>query len=245
MIKSVIIDDEKTSRETLKSLLDLYCSNIEVVKMAEGCNSGIQAIEKYQPQLLFLDIQMPDGSGFKLLEHFNNPGFEVIFTTAYDQYAIQAIKSSALDYLLKPIAPEDLVEAVSRFKKQDEKGKKIKTLLNNIKSASNRQCIVVNSSKGMHILKVHDIVRCQADDYYTLYYLANNTLLMISKTLKETEELLKDFDFMRVHKSHLVNKNYIKSFLRADGGLIEMVDGSKLPVSRRKKDRVMEYIENL
>lgn len=245
MIKSVIIDDEKTSREALKSLLDIYCPDIEIVKMAEGCHSGIQAIEKYHPQLLFLDVQMPDGSGFKLLEHFKNPGFEVIFTTAYDQYAIQAIKFSALDYLLKPISPDDLVEAISRFKNQAGKGEKIETLLNNIKSSPNRQSIVVNSSDGMHILKVNDIVRCQADDYYTLYYLANNKLLMISKTLKETEELLKDFDFMRVHKSHLVNKNYIKSFLREGGGTIEMVDGSKLPVSRRKKDLVMEYIENL
>ncbi len=245
MIKSVIIDDEKTSREALKSLLEIYCPDIEIVKMAEGCHSGLQAIEKYHPQLLFLDVQMPDGSGFKLLEHFKNPGFEVIFTTAYDQYAIQAIKFSALDYLLKPISPDDLVEAISRFKNQAGNGEKIETLLNNIKSSPNRQSIVVNSSDGMHILKVNDIVRCQADDYYTLYYLANNKLLMISKTLKETEELLKDFDFMRIHKSHLVNKNYIKSFLREGGGTIEMVDGAKLPVSRRKKDLVMEYIENL
>jgi two-component system LytT family response regulator len=213
--------------------------------MAEGCQHGIQAIEKHDPQLLFLDVQMPDGSGFKLLEHFNNPAFEVIFTTAYDQYAIQAIKFSALDYLLKPISPDDLVEAINRFNNQTGKGEKIKTLLNNIKSSSDKQCIVVNSSDGMHILKVNDIVRCQADDYYTLYYLVNNKVLMISKTLKETEELLKDFDFMRVHKSHLVNKDYIKSYLRESGGTIEMVDGSKLPVSRRKKDVVMEYIENL
>lgn len=246
MIKAAIIDDEKASRDTLKSLLSIYVPDVEVVGFADGVESGIQLIKEQKPELVFLDIQMPDGSGFKLLEEFENFDFRVIFTTAFDQYAIKAIKFSALDYLLKPIAPEDLTEAVEKYKKNISKDTQIKTLLKNINTnKKEEQSIIVYTSEGMHVIKIDNIIRCQSDDYYTRYFLKENKTLMVSKTLKETEELLSEYNFVRCHKSHLVNAKFIKSFLKVDGGTIVTTDGTKIPVSRRKREHVMNYISNL
>lgn len=249
MLKAVIIEDEKRSRETLSGLLKLYCKNVDIVAEADGMNSGIKVIKENKPDIIFLDIQMPDGSGFKLLEAFERIDFEIIFTTAYDQFAIKAIKFSALDYLLKPIFPGDLIEAVKKAENKRNLSvnrDSINALLDNIKNPeSDSPKIVLSTSEKIDVVSVRDIIRCESDNYYTMFYFTDGKKLLISKTLKENEELLSGYNFIRPHKSHLINAIYIKSFNKADGGYIVMTDGSQVPVSRRKKEKIIEIINNL
>lgn len=250
MLKALIIDDERTSRETLFGLLKRYCPQVEVVAEAYSLASGKEIINSYSVDVVFLDIQMPDGSGFKLLEEIENVNFEVIFTTAFDQYAIKAIKYSALDYLLKPIVPEDLIASVKKLEKRRNETpnvnsqETIKTLIDNIRAPQIKK-IVLSTSKGMHIIEVENIIRCESDDYYTRFFLKDGKMIMVSKTLKENEELLGENDFIRPHKSHLVNIKHIKEFLKEDGGSLLMNDGSIIPVSRRKREKVMDLLNHL
>jgi len=249
MIKAIIIDDEKTSRETLQGLLRRYCKNVEVIGEADGFHSGIAVIKKNKPDVIFLDIQMPDGSGFKLLEEIGDIDFEVIFSTAYDQFAIKAIKYSALDYLLKPINPEDLITSVEKLEAKLSKGKDdtgVKFLLDSIRTpTSDKKKIVLSTSEGMHIVDIDNIIRCESEDYYTKFFLKEGKVIMVSKTLKENEELLAEYNFIRPHKSHLINLKYVKSFLRIDGGSIVMIDGSNVPVSRRKREQIVDILNHL
>lgn len=249
MLRAIIVEDELRSRETLRGLLKLYCKSVEIIGEAENVREGIRIIEEQKPDVVFLDIQMPDGSGFKLLESINNINFDVIFTTAYDQFAIKAIKFSALDYLLKPIFPDDLIKAVKKaeVKKEGKSSREnIEVLLENIKRPPTEPPkIVLSTSEKINVVKVEDIVRCESDDYYTFFYFKNGERLLISKTLKENEELLKEYNFIRPHKSHLINILFIKSYLKQDGGYILLTDGSKVPVSRRKKEKIIEIISNL
>jgi len=249
MIRAIIIDDEKTSRDTLLGLLKRYCKNVEVVAEADGFHSGMEVIKKHKPDVVYLDIQMPDGSGFKLLEEIGNIDFEVIFSTAFDQYAIKAIKYSALDYLLKPINPEDLITSVEKLEQKILKGKDntgVKFLLDTIKSpSSDTKKIVLSTSEGMHIVDIDNIIRCESEDYYTKFFLKEGKMIMVSKTLKENEELLTEYNFIRPHKSHLINLKYVKSFMRMDGGSIVMTDGSQVPVSRRKREQILDVLNHL
>ncbi len=249
MIKAIIVDDEKKSREVLMGLIDRYCPDVFVLIQADGCLDGIEKVKEYNPDIVFLDIQMPDGSGFNFLEAFDDFKFEVIFTTAHDQYAIKAIKYSALDYLLKPINPDDLKEAIDKFLQKQNKGqinKNIKVLLENMKlTDSTSKKIILSTSEGIHILSTDEIIRCESDDYYTKFFLTNGNPIMISKTLKQNEAMLSDFNFIRPHKSHLVNIKFIKSYLKVDGGYILMTDGSKIPVSRRKRESIINILNHL
>jgi len=248
MIRVIIVDDEKTSRDTLIGLLGRYCKNVEVIGQADGVASGIEVIRKNAPDVVFLDIQMPDGSGFRLLEEIGEVNFEVIFTTAYDQYAIKAIKYSALDYLLKPVVPDDLVNAVKKAEQKKNLGQmsqNIKTLLENLSQQNEPRKIVLSTAEKMHIVEIDDILRCESDDYYTRFFFKDGKTLLISKTLKENEELLGEKYFIRPHKSHLVNIKYIKGFLKNDGGYIVMSDGTKVPVSRRKREYVVNTLSHL
>jgi two-component system LytT family response regulator len=222
MITAIIIDDEKTSRDTLQGLLNRYCKNVEVIDQADGYTTGIESVKKHKP--------------------------EVIFTTAYDQYAIKAIKYSALDYLLKPIIPDDLIDAVEKAEQRKSKSStntNIKVLLNNVSQSGESKKIVLSTAEKMHVIDIDDIIRCESDDYYTRFFFKDTKTLLISKTLKEHEELLGDRYFMRPHKSHLVNLKYIKSYSKIDGGYIIMSDGSKIPVSRRKKEKVLDILSHL
>ncbi|NTW32046.1 MAG: response regulator transcription factor [Bacteroidetes bacterium] len=250
MIKAIIIDDEKTSRDTLSGLLRRYCKNVEIIAEADGYFSGIEVLKKYKPDVIFLDIQMPDGSGLKLLEDIENITFEVIFATAFDQFAIKAIKYSALDYLLKPINPEDLINSIEKLEKKLQKGldnTSMKFLLSTIKNPnySTQKKIALSTSEGIHIIDIDNIIRCQSDDYYTRFFLKDGKVIMVSKTLKENEELLSDYNFIRPHKSHLINLKYVKSYMRVDGGCIIMTDGSNIPVSRRKREQILDIINHL
>lgn len=249
MIKAVIIDDEKKSRETLRGLIEAFCDDITILGEADGFINGVEIIKKHNPEVVFLDIQMPDGSGFRLLESFKDITFDVIFTTAYDQFAIKAIRYSALDYLLKPIVPEELQNAVAKVKQNKKKGalkSNIEVLLENVSSgAKDPKKIVLSTSEGMHIVKVSDIIRCESDDYYTKFFLVDGKKIMVSKTLKENEQLLSEHNFIRPHKSHLVNINYIKSYIKTDGGYLVLTNDFKVPVSRRKKEKILEIINQL
>jgi two-component system, LytTR family, response regulator len=249
MIKAIIIDDEKKSREVLMGLIDRFCPDIFVLAQADGCMDGIEKVKAHNPDIVFLDIQMSDGSGFNFLEAFDDFKFEVIFTTAHDQYAIKAIKYSALDYLLKPINPDDLKEAIAKYLQKQDKGqinKNIKVLLDNVKLPNSEpKKIVLSTSEGIHVLSVDEIIRCESDDYYTKFFLTNGNVILISKTLKQNESMLSDFNFIRPHKSHLVNTNYIKSYLKEDGGYVLMTDGCKIPVSRRKRESIIDILSHL
>ncbi|MDZ7743206.1 MAG: LytTR family DNA-binding domain-containing protein [Bacteroidota bacterium] len=249
MIKAIIIEDELKSREALRGLLERYCTDVEILAEADGYKSGLKTIRDHKPDVIFLDIQMPDGSGFKLLEDLGEINFEIIFTTAYDQFAIKAIKYSALDYLLKPIIPEELNSAIEKLAQKKKKGnlnKNVNVLLSNIKDkADEPRKIILSTSEKIHVVNIGEIIRCESDNYYTRFFFTDGSKLLISKTLKENEELLSEHNFIRPHKSHLVNIRYIKSFNRNEGGYIFMTDGSKIPVSRRKRESVIDMINHL
>jgi len=249
MIKAIIIEDEKMSREALRRMLEKYCPEVEIMAEVDGYRKGLEEIRKRHPDVIFLDIQMPDGSGFRLLEEIGEIDFAIIFTTAFDQFAIKAIKYSALDYLLKPIIPQELVEAVQRVEKkkaENVRKKNLESIPENQRLSEERnQKIVLSTAEMIHVISVDDIIRCESDNYYTYFHFVDGRKLLISKTLKENEELLSQHNFIRPHKSHLVNIKFIKSYIRQDGGYILMNDGTKIPVSRRKKDKIMEIIFNL
>lgn len=246
MIKAVIIDDERASRETLTGLLKRYCKNVEIIGEADGFQAAKQVLANITPDIIFLDIQMPDGSGFKLLEEVDSSAFDVVFTTAFDQYAIKAFKFSALDYLLKPIDPDDLINAIEKHERKNGVGDKqnVATLISNLKNPENKK-IVLSTSKGMHVVDVNTIIRCESEDYYTKFFLTDGKIIMVSHTLKDYEELLEEYNFIRPHKSHLINAKFIKSYLRVDGGSIELHNGIIVPVSRRKREKIIDLINHL
>ncbi len=247
MIKSLIIDDEQHSRAALRNLLEEFCPDVEIAGEADGYKTGVAKIRETNPDLVFLDIQMPDGTGFRVLEDTKPYDFEVIFTTAYDSFAIKAFKYSAMDYLLKPIDAVELQNSVDRVKKSKlgNENPGIELLLKSIRERENPGKLVLSTFEGMHVVKIQDIIRCQSDDYYTRFFFKNKKELLVSKTLKEYEQILSEHNFIRPHKSHLINIRYIKSYMKMDGGSIILTDGSEIPVSRRKKEMVLGVLNNL
>ncbi|MCK5080348.1 MAG: response regulator [Bacteroidales bacterium] len=249
MIRGIIVEDERHSRETLRGMLDRYCKNVEIVAETDSYRGGLKEIREHHPDVVFLDIQMPDGSGFRMLEELDEIDFEIIFTTAFDQFAIKAIKYSALDYLLKPIDPEELVRALKKVETKlshQKVNQNIQVLLDNIKARdADPHKIILSTSEKIHIIETDQIIRCESDNYYTNFFLSDGKKILVSKTLKENEQLLSDHNFIRPHKSHLVNVKFIKGFLKYDGGYIEMTDGSRIPVSRRKREKIIEVITHL
>lgn len=240
MIQAIIIDDEQDSRNTIFNILQNYCNNITVTGQAGNVTEGLQLIRDEQPDVVFLDIQMPDGTGFDLLEKIPKIEFQVIFITAYDQYALRAIKFSALDYILKPVDPHQLVEAVGKIRTErvdfDEMNKKINILLRNRNSFER---ITLPTFEGYKFVNIRDIVRCEADSNYTGFYLNNGEKVLVTRTLKEYEDNLSGMDFIRVHQSHMVNLKYIDRYVKGDGGTIVMMDGSEVEVSRRRKEEFL------
>jgi len=240
MIRAVIIDDIPEAIAVLKADLENYCVNIEVVGSAEGVVTGAKLIKEIKPDLVFLDIQMKDGSGFDLLEILGEVNFKLIFTTASDEYAVKAFKFAAVDYLLKPIDPDELMDAVSRVEGQDKPAERIDLLKENFVKTKR---IALNTLQKIHIVNVEEILRCESNINYTMFYFTDGTKLLVTKTLKEFDNLLSGHNFIRVHQSHLINTSFIKEFLKSDG-VIVMKDGTKVPVSTRKKEVLMEMISN-
>lgn len=248
MIRCVIVEDEEMARKVLKSLLAQYCQDVMVCAEADDVVSGKNMIETFRPDLVFLDIEMPGGSGFKLLTSIDNVDFEVVFITAYEQFAIKAIRHDALDYILKPIDPKELVAAVEKVKEAKYKKTLKKQYDSLLKNLDPEQLVVrkisLSTTDKIHLIDVDDIIRCESDNYYTIIFFKDGTNLMVSKTLKEMEQKLEEYDFVRTHKSHLVNMRCIKNFIK-DEMMVVMTDDTKVPVSKRKKERILEIINNL
>jgi two-component system LytT family response regulator len=244
-ITALIVDDEENSRFTLREMLKMFCPEVSILGEAEGVKTALEQTKKLDFDVVFLDIQMMDGNGFDYLRQVENIDFDVVFITAFDQFAIQAIKYSALDYLLKPVDADELKEAVKKVKKKEPKSKKnYDVLLDNLKDQE-KQKLVLPTNEGIHIIQIDNIIRCEADDYYTRIFLVDKRMIMVSKTLKNTEELLSGKSFVRSHKSHLVNLQFVKKYVKSDGGYLELKDGTTIPVSRRKKELILNYIQNI
>jgi len=249
MIRTIIVDDEIHCIHKLNDLLETYCrEKVQVIDTFPSVDAGLSAIPKLKPGLVFLDVQINGKTGFDLLRELGPIDFEVIFTTAYEKYAIQAFKFSAIDYLLKPIDPDDLVQAVDKASRKISKSEmslKMDALLHNIKNMQGAKKISIPTLEGLILLNTSDIIRCQSHINYTTIYTKNHQKLTVSKTLKEFEELLTEYGFCRVHNSHLVNLAYIKKYTKGDGGRIELQDGSVVDVSRNKKEQFLKDLQSL
>lgn len=229
----------------LKQDLMDYCPHVSIIGEADGVVSGLKIIKKLQPELVFLDINMNDGSGFDLLEIINEPRLSIIFTTASDLYAIKAFKFSAVDYLLKPIDVDDLIAAVNKLENNTAATRDNYELLRNNLSTKEIDHIALHTQEKIHICSIEDIVRCESNVNYTTFYFKDGTKKMITKTLKYFDQILTGSGFFRVHQSHLINSRYIKEYVKLDGGYIVMKDGTNIPISNRKKAEVVKLISAL
>jgi len=242
VIKAVIIDDEPSAVSTLELMLQRYTPAVSDVRSATHPQEALQLIKNYQPDLVFLDVQMPLMNGFDLLKRLGKIDFGIIFTTAYDHYAIQAIRFSALDYLLKPIDAGELTQAVNRFTSRQQQQQEIyNNLLQNASGEQSDFRLAVNTLEGSFFYYPKEIIRVEGENNYSTIFLVNNSKLLLSKTLKEFEELLEDYGFIRVHKSHLVNKRHIKQY--SPEGWVLMNDGARVEVSRRRKDKLLQALK--
>ncbi len=245
MIKAILIDDEVHCLNSLSILLNDYCPNVEVMERCMAAKQGLMAIGKHNPSLVFLDIEMPLMNGFELLEQFTEIPFAIIFTTSYDQYAIKAIRFSALDYLLKPIDPKELVAAVRKVQTQKylPMPEQFQILMNQMKYKDGGiNKIAIPTSEGFELIAAEQLIRCEASDNYTHVFLKNNTKVVACRTLKEMEEQLQNFpSFLRVHHSYLVNLNEVTKYVRGEGGYLIMSDGSTVNVSRGRKEALLKY----
>lgn len=240
MIKTIIIDDEKHSVATLAWKIDKFCPEVEVVAQFTDSSEGLEHLQKSPPDLLFLDIEMPRLNGFELLEELGeNIPFGVIFTTAYDDFGIRAVKANALDYLLKPVQNQELKAAIEKFKKF--RGKNMEVLFSN-KQEGKVNKIALATQESIEFVKPEDILFCSSDSNYTRVFLIDGRKKLISKTLKEIESRLEPYRFFRSHHSHLVNLDHIREFVRADGGYLMLTNGQSLPVSRNRKDDLLKLI---
>jgi two-component system, LytTR family, response regulator len=249
MYKAIIVDDENRSVDTLRSIIQQFCSNeVEIVGTANSVQEAYTLIHLVKPDIVFLDVEMPHGSGFDLLEKIPKPNFEVIFTTGFDRYAVTAIKFSALDYLLKPINIEEVKDAISKAKKRIESKhtqNNLEHLINNLRHPRDKNNkIPISVVNGFQFVPVNTIVFCQADDDYTYIYLIDGQKLTVSKNIKEFEDILANYDFFRIHHSYLMNRDYIKRYIKGEGGTILTEQGNELPVSRRRKQEFLEWLNN-
>jgi two-component system, LytTR family, response regulator len=246
MITTIIIDDEIKSRETIRELLRIYCANVEVVAQAGDVKSGILAIRKYNPDLVLLDIRMPDGTGFDLLRQM--PGLEskIVFITAYEEYAIKAFKFSALDYVLKPIDPDELKAAIDKADMYIEKeniSDRISTFFQHYdnETPTQKKQIALRNAESIYRVAIDDIVSYEADKNYTLFHLSNGEKILVSHSMKEYDDLLLNMSFMRLHQSYTINLKHLKRFDK-DSSEVVMSDNSKIPVSHRRKEELMRIL---
>lgn len=249
MIRTLIIDDEVKARETIQNMLETYCPEVKVVGTAGSVKEGLLAVEKYRPELVFLDIKMGDGTGFDLLRQLENQDFFLVFITAFEEFAIRAIKFSALDYILKPLDPDELVSSVKKASHAIEKenvSMRLDALFDNLDVMSHRnKKIVLKTTNSVHLVNLADIIRCESEKNYTHFFTAEGEQITVSKTLKEYSELLADYNFYRVHQSHLINLTHVKRYDKQEGGILVMDDESKIPVSFRRKEDLMKVFKRL
>ncbi|MCD4736358.1 MAG: LytTR family DNA-binding domain-containing protein [Bacteroidales bacterium] len=244
MIKVLIIDDEERARSALKNLINKHCPELSIAGEGFNVKSGYELIVNEEPDAVFLDIQMPDGTGFDLLEKIGTLNFKIVFVSAYDKFAIQAFKFSAIDYLQKPVEPEQLLETYSRLIQKEsgyqEINSKLEVLLSNRNSFEK---IALATIDGIIFVRIKEIIRCESDNNYTNIFLQSGRRIIVSKTLKEYEEMLTPFNFFRIHKSHLINLAFLQQYKKGEGGYVIMEDGAELEVSRRRKEDFMTALK--
>lgn len=247
MKKVLIIDDENRTRQLIANMIDSFGYDVETIPDGENVESGIEAIKKHKPDIVFLDIQMPDGTGFDVLRSIQDKNFEVIFITAHEEFAIKAIKFSALDYLLKPVDPTELEAALKKaLNAIDEKkeNSQFEALQKNINPHEKRR-LVLKTQESVHVVDLDEIIRCEADRNYTSFFLTGNRKILVSKTLKEYETLLSGHNFLRVQQSHLININFVDRYDKKNGGAVVMKDGSEVPLSPAKREIFFQRLENI
>ena len=245
-MKAVIVEDHPEIAEELAQLIAGHCDNISLIGTASSVVSAAKLIREMRPELVFLDIELPDGTGFDLLDILDKP-VKVIFITGSDAHAIKAFRYAAIDYLLKPVDLQDLVEAVHRavfdFSLDNDRLAIYKSSLSLEDKVPQR--IALHTAEKIHFIDISEIMRCMADGNYTRFYLKGNTSLLVAKTLKDYDRLLASADFLRVHQSHLVNMKHVREYVKSDGGYLVMHDGTKIPVSTRKKAEVLGRFDNI
>lgn len=246
MIKAIIIDDEKLVVDSIELIINEYCKDVLIIGKCTSYEEGIRLINQHKPDLLLLDIEMPFGTGFDLLEKFTVIDFEVIFITAYSQYALKAIKYSALDYILKPIDINELRSALKKVseKKNQSQNKKFDILFENLKNKIPSK-LAIPCSDGIDYININDIVKISADGRYSTVHVVDKKPYFVTRNLGEFEELLAERQFFRIHNSYLINLDFVKKYSRQDGGIVEMLDSSKLPVSRTKKNDFLDKMKEI
>jgi two-component system LytT family response regulator len=247
MIKAVIIDDIEQARITFKKDLEVYAPDIEVVGEASGVVEGAKLLKVTKIDILFLDIQMQDGSGFDLLDILPEIPFKIIFITASDAHAIKAFRYAAIDYLLKPVDPDELIEALKKFRNHNHNEQDNYRLLNESLKQSHKvqERLALHAQDKIHIVQIADIIRCESNVNYTEFFFTNSKRIVVSRTLKDFEDILGELGFFRVHQSHLVNTKMIQEFVKVEGGHLIMSDGKMIPVSTRKRADVVKMLEQL
>ena len=244
MIQVVIIEDEFNAQNTLSKLLEYTQKDIEIIAKIDSVDKAIQFLKTHTPDLVFMDIELIGGNAFSILDALKNISFKIIFTTAYDDFAIQAIRVDAVDYLLKPIDSDELTACIDRFRVTHKRNKRLKTLekkVEDFEAKEEQKNLLIKTTQEQHILPLNDIIRCQSDGSYTIFYTADKKI-MSARNLKYYENILSDQIFVRVHQSHLVNINYIESIILSN---ILLKDGEKIPLASRKKSYLKQFLANL
>ena len=241
MISAIIIDDEEKARKSLNSLIQEYCPQVEVAAMEGTVKGGLNAISKHNPDLLFLDIRMQGETSFDLLEQLEEKDFDIIFITAFNEYALKAFKFNAIDYLLKPVNIDELVDAVKKVEEKPHhfSGDRLGNFIESLKNQSNFDKIALPTMEGLNFVQLDNVIRCESKENYTDFHLANGEKILVSRTIKYFDDLLSECGFFRVHRSHLINLRHIQKYFKGEGGYCVMSDGNQVMVSRRKKEEFL------
>ncbi|MBN2172591.1 MAG: response regulator transcription factor [Bacteroidales bacterium] len=246
-MKIIIIDDEARSRKSIANILKISPVDITLLEEAEDVETGIAAIRKHKPDLVLLDINMPDGSGFDLLKKIDNIDFKIIFITAYEEFAIQAFEFAAVDYILKPVDPTKLIEALNRAQslvEQENISLRLNALFANLENNTpGKKKLVLRTAENIYLVNTADVIRCESDGGYTRFFLIDGKKILVSRNMKDYEDMLNGFGFYRIHQSHLINLKYIDHYSKTEGGAVVMKDNASLPLARRKKESFLKLLE--
>lgn len=249
MLRAIVIDDIENIRRKNIAVIRQYCPNIAIIGEADNVESGVALIRQIVPDIVFLDVEMPDGTGFDLLQKLKPINFKVIFITGHEDFAIRAFRFSAIDYLLKPLDPQELIESVKKAEESLNKEVvelKLNTLFSNLERPKNLQKLILKTAEKIYSVNIQDIIHCESEKNYTTFHFVNAPKLVVSTTLKEYETMLKPFRFFRAHQSHLINLLYFDHYIKSDGGnTIVMKNKNKIPLATRKKEEFLALIDSL